>query len=282
MANHGMCAVGKNVDDALHSGARGRAQRADHVGRGAARRHRRAAREGHHRLRATSTTSSATTCGWRDRPRLADQRRAPDAAGGHGPPDPGAGAAGAADYVDRLLGAFTFDPPRIFAGGPFSGRFGGEAVVRPTSSPLGADRGAAPGARASRARAACPSASSTDRSSAGRTSTATGSPRSATTSPTVDGDEQDRRLALDAELRALLYEHACEGAYGAPEYGGNRDARRLGGDRLRRRRAAARLHRRRGVASRDRERLDCDAVDRRHRPGGRDRRRRAHRARAGR
>jgi hypothetical protein len=40
---------------------------------------------------------------------------------------PGAGAAGAADYVDRLLGAFSFDPPRIFAGGPFSGRHGGEA-----------------------------------------------------------------------------------------------------------------------------------------------------------
>ena len=30
---------------------------------------------------------------------------------------------------------------------------------------------------------------------------------------------------LDAvpDFRQLLYEHACEGAYGAPEYGGNRD-----------------------------------------------------------
>ena len=37
----------------------------------------------------------------------------------------GAGAAGAADYVD-LLGAFNFDPPRIWAGGPYSGRYGGE------------------------------------------------------------------------------------------------------------------------------------------------------------
>ncbi|MEJ7584664.1 MAG: hypothetical protein WKF43_11405, partial [Acidimicrobiales bacterium] len=38
---------------------------------------------------------------------------------------PGAGSAGGADYVDLLLGAFSFDPPRIWAGGPFSGRHGG-------------------------------------------------------------------------------------------------------------------------------------------------------------
>ena len=40
---------------------------------------------------------------------------------------PGGAALGVADYVDNLLGAFTFDPPLIFAGGPFSGRAGGEA-----------------------------------------------------------------------------------------------------------------------------------------------------------
>jgi hypothetical protein len=34
---------------------------------------------------------------------------------------------GAVDYIDTLLGAFTFTPPRIWAGGPFSGRFGGAA-----------------------------------------------------------------------------------------------------------------------------------------------------------
>ena len=34
---------------------------------------------------------------------------------------------GAVDYIDTLLGAFTFTPPRIWAGGPFSGRFGGES-----------------------------------------------------------------------------------------------------------------------------------------------------------
>src|SRR5580700_12135183 len=40
---------------------------------------------------------------------------------------PGAEEAGVADYIDTFLGAFTFDPPRIWAGGPTSGRHGGEA-----------------------------------------------------------------------------------------------------------------------------------------------------------
>jgi len=40
-------------------------------------------------------------------------------------PDPGALEAGAAEYIDLLLGAFEMPPPRIFAGGPFSFRDGG-------------------------------------------------------------------------------------------------------------------------------------------------------------
>jgi hypothetical protein len=40
---------------------------------------------------------------------------------------PGGAALGATNYVDGLLGAFDVDPPRIFAGGPFSGRNGGDA-----------------------------------------------------------------------------------------------------------------------------------------------------------
>src|SRR5580700_5399445 len=40
---------------------------------------------------------------------------------------PGAEEAGVADYIDILLGAFSFDPPRIWAGGPTSGRMGGDA-----------------------------------------------------------------------------------------------------------------------------------------------------------
>ena len=40
---------------------------------------------------------------------------------------PGADLARAAWYIDQLLGAFRTDPPRIFAGGPYSGRHGGNA-----------------------------------------------------------------------------------------------------------------------------------------------------------
>ena len=39
----------------------------------------------------------------------------------------------------------------------------------------------------------------------------------------VEAVEQERRLDAQRELRSALYVHACEGAYGAPEYGGNRD-----------------------------------------------------------
>ncbi len=42
---------------------------------------------------------------------------------------------------------------------------------------------------------------------------------------TVDPAEQDARLDANPEFRDLLYEHVVEGAYAAPEYGGNRDLR---------------------------------------------------------
>lgn len=44
-----------------------------------------------------------------------------------GPPedsDPGAAQAGCAEAIDALLGAFLVDPPRIYAGGPYSDRGG--------------------------------------------------------------------------------------------------------------------------------------------------------------
>ena len=68
---------------------------------------------------------------------------------------PGADEAGVADYIDTFLGAFTFDPPRIWAGGPSSGRHGGEAgsatspaVENRRAGVADADRGVAGPARA--------------------------------------------------------------------------------------------------------------------------------------
>ena len=134
---------------------------------------------------------------------------------------PGGAALGVADYVDRLLGAFTFDPPLIFAGGPFSGRAGGAASFA-DFLPLTRHEELAWRTRIE--------------GSLGRAEREFNGPvrgwqeiyREGITAlgadfTGVDGEEQDRRLAAQRELRRLLFEHACEGAYGPPEYGGNRD-----------------------------------------------------------
>ena len=36
-------------------------------------------------------------------------------------------------------------------------------------------------------------------------------------------EQQDERLRANPRFTAMVYDHACEGMYGAPEYGGNRD-----------------------------------------------------------
>jgi len=134
--------------------------------------------------------------------------------------DPGATEAGVADYIDTFLGAFSFDPPRIWAGGAFSGRFGGS-----------------PGfATFHRLRPLDELAWRT------RIEGSLGLPEREWNGPVVglqeryreglvmlgadfadvEPEEQDRRLSEHAELTAFIYEHACEGMYGAPEYGGNR------------------------------------------------------------
>ncbi len=136
---------------------------------------------------------------------------------------PGATALGVADYIDGMLGAFLVDPPRIYAGGPFSGRFGGAAGFA-QFAPLGrleelAWRTRIEGSRGITAREFNgPVLGWQELYAAGI----------AALGPdfvTVDPEEQDRRLDAAPKFKQLLYEHSCEGAYGAPEYGGNRDGR---------------------------------------------------------
>ena len=135
--------------------------------------------------------------------------------------DPGAAEAGVVDYIDGLLGAFASDPPRIWAGGPFSGRHGG-----------------APGFGRF-----LPLSPLDELAWRIRIEGSLGRPEREFNGPVVglqqryreglvllDADfcaltpeEQDRRLRAAPEFTALLYEHACEGMYGAPEYGGNKD-----------------------------------------------------------
>ena len=119
---------------------------------------------------------------------------------------PGSATAGVTSYLDVLLDAFAFDPPRIWAGGPFSGRHGGDASFDEWI-PLGpmeerAWRTRIDGWRAQyRQLVDALGADFAD----------------------VDADTQDARLATVDGLRDLLYVHACEATYGDPVYGGNRD-----------------------------------------------------------
>jgi len=136
---------------------------------------------------------------------------------------PGAGEMGGADYVDRLLGAFTFDPPRIWAGGPFSGRKGGEASF---------DEWLVPGALdqlAWRIRIEG-SLGQPDREFNGPVVGWQARYREGLAALGADyadlGDDERaarRSAAADDEFRDLLFEHACESLYGDPVYGGNRD-----------------------------------------------------------
>jgi hypothetical protein len=136
-------------------------------------------------------------------------------------PHPGGAALGVADYVDRLLGAFTFDPPLIFAGGPFSGRAGGTASFA-DFLPLSRHEELAWRTRIEGSRGLA------EREFNGpvrgwQEIYREGIAALGADFTVVAGDEQDRRLTELRELRRLLYEHACEGAYGPPEYGGNCD-----------------------------------------------------------
>ena len=134
---------------------------------------------------------------------------------------PGGAALGVADYIDHMLGAFTFDPPLIFAGGPFSGRAGGAASFG-DFLPLSKHEELAWRTRIEGS-LGLPEREFNRPTRGWQTIYRDGIAALGADFVDVDGDEQDRRLRADAEFRQLLYTHACEGAYGAPEYGGNPD-----------------------------------------------------------
>jgi hypothetical protein len=134
---------------------------------------------------------------------------------------PGAVAAGAPDYIDTLLGAFTFDPPRIWAGGPTSGRHGGPARFA-DFVPLGALDELAWRTRIEGSLGRPerefngPVVGLQQRYRAGLAALGQGF---------CDEDRwtQSAALRADPAFSALVFAHTCEGMYGAPEYGGNRD-----------------------------------------------------------
>ena len=143
-------------------------------------------------------------------------RMIPAAEGG-----PGAVAAGVPDYIDGLLGAFTVDPPRIWAGGPTSGRMGGDAAFgrfhRLTALDELAWRTRIEGSLGIGEREFNgPVTGLQERYRQGLAALGDDFTR-------ADPAEQEARLRADPEFADLLHGHVCEGMYGAPEYGGNRD-----------------------------------------------------------
>jgi len=144
-----------------------------------------------------------------------DRMIPPSAAG------PGAAAAGVPDYIDGLLGAFTVDPPRIWAGGPTSGRMGGEPAFarfhRLSALDELAWRMRIEGSRGLPEREFNgPVTGFQEQYRRGLATLGDDFDR-------VDPEVQDSRLRSDPDFATLLFHHACEGMYGAPEYGGNRD-----------------------------------------------------------
>jgi len=148
-------------------------------------------------------------------------------------PDPGAVEAGVPEYIDLLLGAFAETPPRVFAGGPFSLRHGGGENAFAHFLALDAIE-----ERVWRTRI---------EGSQGRPEREWNGPVTGLQQIYTEGlaplDAAARRwfgasfaelhrwqarllLAFGGgELRAfadVVFEHALEGMYGAPEYGGNR------------------------------------------------------------
>jgi hypothetical protein len=133
----------------------------------------------------------------------------------------GARAMDVTAYIDALLGAFLVDPPRIWAGGPFSGRYGGDASFG-RFLPLSRLEELAWRTRIEGSQGIA------ERERNGPVGGWQQEYRDGIAAlgpdfPQLAPDEQDARLDAAPEFKHLVYEHACEGAYGAPEYGGNRD-----------------------------------------------------------
>lgn len=138
-----------------------------------------------------------------------------------GPDGPGAVAGGAPEYIDGLLGAFTFDPPRIWAGGPTSGRHGGvdgfERFHRLTPLDELAWRMRIEGSQGL-----------VEREFNGPVVGLQQRYRDGLAALGHDYCElgpvqQEESLRATPDFAMLLFHHVCEGMYGAPEYGGNPD-----------------------------------------------------------
>ena len=148
-------------------------------------------------------------------------------------PDPGAVEAGCAEAIDALLAAFAVDPPRIYAGAPFSDRAGSEVNHFAQFLPLDPYEERAwrlriegsGGDPALEFNGPVPGWQATYRDGLAALDAAAGGDGMFATLP---GPARDvlLRTTQDTAVTALVdvaFPHTLEFLYGAPEYGGNRD-----------------------------------------------------------
>jgi hypothetical protein len=128
---------------------------------------------------------------------------------------PGAREADVVRYVDTLLSAFDEDPPRVFAGGPWSDRHSSGPDYTAQFVPLDEPQLLSWKTRVAELRTTVPQAVQA-LDAAAQADTFADFP----SAPTV---EQDRILAAEATARDLLFTLTIEGMYALPEYGGNKD-----------------------------------------------------------
>jgi hypothetical protein len=124
---------------------------------------------------------------------------------------PGATEAGVVHYIDGMLSAFEFKVPKIFAGGPYSDRHGGDGEnYMKHFVPLAPRQEWAWRRRVAELRKSYRKAvKQLDAAAGGDFSKASAS-------------TQDQVLTKLADVRDLIFPHAIEGMYSVPEYGGNR------------------------------------------------------------
>jgi hypothetical protein len=124
---------------------------------------------------------------------------------------PGAAEAGVVRYVDTLLAMFSFNPPRLFTGGPWSNRPAGGPDHMASFTPPDA-------AQASSWRQRVDDLQGDYRTGIALLDSAAGGDFT-----TVTTARQDGILASPAAagFTATLFQHTCEGMYSNPEYGGN-------------------------------------------------------------
>lgn len=133
----------------------------------------------------------------------------------------------AAWYLDQLLGAFDVTPPRIFAGGPYSGRNGGTddfssflPLTRVEALRWRTYLEGSQGLAEREWNGPVKGLLERYREGLDALEAAAQKKGSAFTKLTLDG-RKNVLLGADEAFVELLYGHTCEGTYGDPVYGGN-------------------------------------------------------------